>query len=79
MAMEHGELEKVRESVKNQLGSRVQVRLDEGRNRSDIREGILMEAYPSVFTILLDGELPQQTLSFSYTDIITRGVRMRLC
>lgn len=79
MAMEHEEVIKVRASVRQQLGNRVQIRLDEGRNRSDIREGILQDAYPSVFTVLLDGEDPQQTVSFSYTDIITRGVRMRLC
>jgi uncharacterized protein Veg len=35
-----------------------------------------------VFTIQLentDGEQPDQILSFSYTDIITKDIRMRLC
>ncbi|MEG0806205.1 MAG: Veg family protein [Lachnospiraceae bacterium] len=79
MAMEKAELEKVRASVRQQVGNRVQIRLDEGRHRTNVREGILQEAYPSIFTVLIDGEDPQQLLSFSYTDIITRGVRMRLC
>ena len=43
--------------------------------------GIIQEAYPSVFTILTDDteEKPSQLLSFSYTDIITKEIRMKLC
>ena len=80
MAMEQEQLDKVRASVMLQLGSRVQIMLDEGRHRSNIREGVLKDAYPSVFTILVEGKGDnQQLLSFSYSDIVTRGIRMRLC
>lgn len=79
MAMHQEELSKVRASVRKQLGSRVKIRQDEGRHRTNIREGILQSAYPCVFTVLLDHEEPQQLLSFSYTDIITQEVRMSLC
>ena len=79
MAMHKEEVCKVRASVKKQLGNRVQIRQDEGRHRTNILEGILQCAYPSVFTVLLDHEEPQQLLSFSYTDIITQEVEMSLC
>lgn len=78
--VEREDFDKVRESVKAQKGSRVVIQLDRGRNKVDIQEGVIQEAYPSVFTILVDdeGKRPSQLLSFSYTDIITKEIRMKL-
>ena len=79
--MEHSEFDKVRASVQQQCGSRVVIQLDRGRNKVDIQEGVIQEAYPSVFTILVEDadDKPAQLLSFSYTDIITKEIRMKLC
>ena len=55
---------------------------DRGRNKVDIQEGVIQKAYPSVFTVLVDDEREEnspQLLSFSYTDIITKDIRMKLC
>ena len=81
MAMEQELIEKIRASISLQLGSRVQIKQDEGRNRSNIHEGVLQNAYPCVFTVLVDGKgsSEAQMLSFSYSDIVTKGIRMRLC
>ena len=80
--MQKKELAQVRESVLRQCGQKVLIRMDRGRNKVDIQEGVIKDAYPSVFTILVDDEVngnPPQLLSFSYTDIITRDIRMKLC
>ncbi len=80
--MERIDVDKIRASVKDNCGSLVEIQLDRGRNKVDIEKGIIKEAYPSVFTIQLenaDEEQPDQILSFSYTDIITKDIRMRLC
>lgn len=80
--MEQQEISKVRASVSQQCGNRVMIQLDRGRNKLDIQKGTLQNAYPSVFTILVDDENeenPPQLLSFSYTDIITKDIRMKLC
>ena len=80
--MQQNEIDKVRSSVLQQCGSKVLIQLDKGRNKVDIQEGIIQNAYPSVFTILVDDDVdgnPPQLLSFSYTDIITRDIRMKLC
>lgn len=80
--MQQNEIDKVRSSVLQQCGSKVLIQLDRGRNKVDIQEGIIQNAYPSVFTILVDDDVdgnPPQLLSFSYTDIITRDIRMKLC
>ena len=80
--MQKMDLNRVRASVLQQCGSKVKIQLDRGRNKVDIQEGVIQNAYPSVFTILIDDERdenPPQLLSFSYTDIITRDIRMKLC
>ena len=80
--MRQDELSRVRASVSQQCGNRVMIQLDRGRNKVDIQKGTLQKAYPSVFTVLVDDENeenPPQVLSFSYTDIITKDIRMKLC
>ena len=79
--MEQAEINKVRESILQHRGNRVVIQLDRGRNKVDIQEGTIQKAYKSVFTILVDDEReknPPQLLSFSYTDIITKDIRMKL-
>ncbi len=80
--MKQQDISKVRASVSQQCGNRVMIQLDRGRNKVDIQTGTLQKAYPSVFTILVDDENeenPPHLLSFSYTDIITKDIRMKLC
>ena len=79
--MEQAQISKVRASVHQQCGNRVKIQLDRGRNKVDIQEGVIQKAYPSVFTILVDDEQDNapQLLSYSYTDIITKDIRMKLC
>ena len=80
--MQQQDLNRVRASVLQQCGSKVKIQLDRGRNKVDIQEGVIQNAYPSVFTILINDEgdgNPPQLLSFSYTDIITSDIRMKLC
>ena len=79
--MEQAQISKVRASVHQQCGNRVKIQLDRGRNKVDVQEGVIQQAYPSVFTVLVsdeDEEHPDQLLSFSYTDVITKEIRMEL-
>ena len=80
--MQQTDISKVRASVHQQCGSKVMIQLDRGRNKVDVQEGVIQKAYPSVFTVLVRDEReenPPQLLSFSYSDIITRDIRMKLC
>ena len=68
--MEQAEIRKVRASIHQQCGNRVKIQLDRGRNKVDIQE------------VLVDDDMeqnPPQLLSFSYTDVITKDIRMKLC
>jgi uncharacterized protein Veg len=80
--MQQEDINKVRASVHQQCGRKVLIQLDRGRNKVDIQEGVIQHAYPSVFTVLVKDhreENPPQLLSFSYSDIITKDIRMTLC
>lgn len=81
MIMRQADIEKVRRSIGHRLGNRVMVRMNKGRHKIDITEGVLKEAYPSIFVIEVNDkvdELPRM-LSFSYADILTKDVQMKLC
>ncbi len=82
MAVQQTSINKVRASVLQQLGSKVMIQLDRGRNRVEVQEGVIKGAYPCVFTILVSDENddnPPQLMSFSYADVLTRDIRMKLC
>lgn len=75
------DINKVRRVVANHIGSKVRVIANKGRHKVDISEGIISETYPSIFLVLVeDGvEDTKHTLSFSYTDVLTKDVRLSLC
>ena len=80
--MEQAEYNKVRYSIEQQRGNKVMIQLDRGRNKVDIRKGVIKEAYASAFTVQVpgdDADHQDQLLSFSYKDVITEEIRMKLC
>lgn len=70
---------KVRREVTDNIGKRVKVKANKGRRKIAVAEGIITETYPSIFLIETDDESSARTMSFSYTDVLTRDVRMMLC
>ena len=82
MVLKQSDILKVKNSVGKQIGQRVIIKLNKGRHRIDVQEGVLKEVYPSIFIVEVSGKeegVPNKTLSFSYTDVITKDVRMMLC
>ncbi len=70
----------VREAVKSNLGKKVKIRSHTGKRKFHITEGILSETYPSIFLVKVNQEGEGvQTVSYTYTDVITREVQMMLC
>jgi uncharacterized protein Veg len=71
----------VRNAVINQMGKKVKVRINRGRHKVDVTEGIISETYPSIFLIKIQEtkDMPVRTVSYSYTDILTKDVELILC
>lgn len=78
--MSQADLKKVKLSVDKNIGNRVKIRANRGRHKIDVAEGIISETYPSIFLVEIMNELDDstQTISFSYTDVLTKDVQMQL-
>ncbi|NLL36142.1 MAG: hypothetical protein GX256_01315 [Fretibacterium sp.] len=67
-------------SIKNEInsykGRLVRCRTSKGRNRTEEREGILLDVYPKLFTVY--DESISSTVSFSYAEILTREVELEV-
>jgi uncharacterized protein Veg len=72
---------KVRNDVVRNIGKKVKIKANKGRNKVDIAEGIISQTYPCVFLIELEDSLTDsvKTMSFSYTDVLTKEVELVLC
>ncbi len=69
-------LHTIREQVKLHKGSRVFYRAMNGRRKVEERQGVIMEAYPSLFTMYVESQ--HSTVSFSYADVLTKEVELEL-
>ena len=71
----------VRRAVARHVGSKVVVRSNLGRHKYDVTEGIITGIYPCIFLVQVRNEAEDsfQTVSYSYTDVITKDVQLTLC
>jgi len=70
----------VRRAVAEHVGDRVKIKSNLGRHKYDVTEGIIKDTYPSIFLIEVENpvEHGSQTVSYSYTDVITKDVQLAL-
>jgi len=71
----------VRNRIVNNVGKRVKVMSNRGRNRVDVTEGIISETYPCLFLIQVRDEYSEetQTISYTYSDVLTKEIELVLC
>jgi len=62
--------------IQHNVGKRVLVRTNQGRNRFDEEEGVIDEMHPHIFCIKVDRDEGIKTLSFSYTDVLIKDVEL---
>ncbi len=62
------------------VGQKIQLKANKGRKKSIVREGIIENTYPSIFVIKFqNGYEATRTISYSYTDVLTKAVEIVLC
>jgi len=66
----------VAREVRSNLGKRVRISENKGRNRVDVTEGVITEIYPFFFMIRLDGN---SMVSYQYADVFTKSIEMEVC
>jgi uncharacterized protein Veg len=69
-------LSAIRKEISQYRGSRVHYKAANGRRKAEAREGIILEAYPSLFTLFVESQ--NSTVSFSYADLLTKEVEMQI-
>lgn len=78
--MKQSDVVRVRNAVSHHIGSKVRIRSNKGRHKVDVTEGVIKQTYPSIFLIEVKNDIEEtmQTVSFSYTDVLTNDVQMML-
>lgn len=70
-------LNEIRKSIEGYVGFRVTLKANKGRKRVMIREGVIENAYPSIFIVKVDGEFDSsRRVSYSYSDVLTETVQL---
>lgn len=70
----------IKTEVEDNIGKKVILRADKGRKRIVESEGFLQKAYSNVFTVRISNNFDhERTLSYSYSDILTEAVEMKIC
>jgi uncharacterized protein Veg len=73
-------LMKVRKAVESNVGEKVKLKANRGRKKSFIREGVIHDVYPSIFTVRINiDDRSVHMLSFTYFDILTSDVEVVVC
>lgn len=67
----------LRNNISQHVGSKVMLETNKGRQKSVVSSGTIENVYPSIFTVMLDGdEGASRTVSYSYTDVLTKSVEI---
>ena len=77
--MERTTLAEIRQDLEAHRGRRLRLTANRGRQRIIVREGILEQTYPNIFTIRLLDNNSIKRVSFSYSDVLTKTVEISLC
>ena len=69
----------VKQVVNRYQGCRIKLEAKKKKKKLYHKEGTIEGVYPSIFTVMVDNEKkPSQRLSFSYSDVLTRSVKINL-
>jgi uncharacterized protein Veg len=70
------DLKQVREGIEGFVGTKVRLKANKGRRKTVVKEGILEDAYPSIFVVKVKNSFENtfRRVSYSYTDILTNTV-----
>jgi len=79
MGMDKNSISRIRKELEECVGKRIQLKANKGRKKTFVREGIIENAYPSIFTVKFENDYHSvRKASYSYTDILTHTVEIKL-
>jgi uncharacterized protein Veg len=54
--MDRNSISQIRKELESCIGKRIQLKANKGRKKTIIKEGIIENAYPSIFTVSFENE-----------------------
>ncbi|AQW21705.1 hypothetical protein PL11_007125 [Lentilactobacillus curieae] len=66
----------IKHKIDDHLGQHISVTSQIGRRKTATREGILRETFPAVFVVELDKDSSLNRVSYSYTDVLTKNIKI---
>lgn len=69
-------IDEVKQELYNHIGSKVVIKYNLGRNKYEKYEVTIKELYNYVFTVELNNEENPEVKSFSYSDVITKTIKI---
>ena len=76
--MSKNTLSEIKKNISQYIGQEVIIKADRGRRRSINKEGILDETYDNIFIVKIQESDQERHLSFSYADLLTDSVELKL-
>ena len=70
---------RVKGAVEGCVGKRVKFKIKKGKSRSQFSEGVILDTYPSIFTVYIEKKDFSRVVSFNYIDILTNNVEFFVC
>ena len=70
---------RVKGAVEDCVGKKVKFKVRKGKSRSHFSEGVILDTYPSVFTVYVEKKDFKRVVSFNYIDILTNNVEFFVC
>ncbi len=72
-------LQYLKNQVQENIGKKVVIKADKGRNKITTKTGIIEDVFPSLFTVKIVNEFDQErTVSYTYSDLLTSTVELKL-
>lgn len=65
----------IKKDIEGHVGEKVTLKANGGRRKIVVNKGILEKTYDSIFIIRLDSN-SQRTVSYSYSDVLTKTVQL---
>ena len=65
----------IKKDIEKHVGERVTLKANGGRRKVLVNNGIIEKTYPSIFVIRLDNDI-QRTVTYSYSDVLTKTVQI---
>ncbi len=71
-------LDKIRKNVDSFVGQEVRVKANRGRRKVLEKEGVLEKTHPNIFVVKVDDQRQIRRLSYSYADLLTDNVELKV-